>query len=135
MTFTEKYEQLKETYAAHADFSRVKEDLAAEITLTDPDCGGAFYVTCKKGRYEIAPYHYYDSTVRIAVRSELLEAMLQGKKDPVNEFLLGNVDAEGEASHALALIDALRVKKRRRKEHFPPAEEQAPGAERRTKTE
>ena len=126
MTFTEKYEQLKETYAAHADFSRVKEDLAAEITLTDPDCGGTFYMTCKKGRYELAPYNYYDSTVRIAVSSTLLEAMLQGKKDPVNEFLLGNVEAEGEASHALALIDALRVKKRRRKEPCPPVEEHAP---------
>ena len=135
MTFTEKYEQLKETYALHADFSRVKEDLAAEITLTDPDCGGTFYVTCKKGRYEIAPYNYFDSTVRIAVSSVLLEAMLQGKKDPVNEFLLGNVDAEGEASHALALIDALRVKKRRRKEHCPSTEEQACQTERRAKTE
>ncbi|MBQ6023943.1 MAG: SCP2 sterol-binding domain-containing protein [Clostridia bacterium] len=135
MTFTEKYEQLKETYAAHADFSRVKEDLAAEITLTDPDCGGTFYVTCKKGKHEIAPYNYYDSTVRISVSSALLEAMLQGKKDPVSEFLLGNVDAEGEASHALALIDALRVKKRTRREHCPPAEDRAPKTERRAKTE
>ena len=115
MTFAEKYEHLKNTYAAHADFSHVKQDLAAEITLTDADCGGTFYVTCKKGKAEIAPYNYYDATVRVQVRSDLMEAMLQGKKNPVNEFLLGNVDAEGEASHALALIDALRIKKRARK--------------------
>ena len=135
MTFQEKFDALKKTYLDTTLFAETDGDFAAEITLTDPDCGGTFYVTCKKGRYEIAPYNYFDSTVRIAVSSALLEAMLQGKKDPVNEFLLGNVDAEGEASHALALIDALRVKQRRRNEHCPPAEEQARQTERRAKTE
>ncbi len=115
MTFAEKYEYLKETYASQADFSKVREDLAAQITLTDADCGGVFYVTVKKGKAEIAPYNYFDHTVSIRVDSGLLEELLQGKKNPVNEFLLGNVDAEGEASHALALIDALKLKKRGRK--------------------
>ena len=44
----------------------------------------------------------------------LLEALLQGKKNPVNEFLLGNVDAEGEPAHALALIDGMKKKRGRR---------------------
>lgn len=115
MTFAEKYEYLKETYASYADFSKVREDLAAQITLTDADCGGTFYVTVKNGKHEIAPYNYYNHTVSIRLESDLLESLLQGKKNPVNEFLLGNVDAEGEASHALALIDAMKLKKRGRK--------------------
>ena len=44
MTFTEKYEQLKETYAAHADFSRVKADLAAGSEL-------AYGASLAAGRY------------------------------------------------------------------------------------
>ena len=112
MTFEEKFKELKNTYADRADFSAVRENMAAEITLTDEDCGGTFYVAVKNGRAEIEPYDYYDSTVRIRLPCALLEALLQGKKNPVNEFLLGNVDAEGEPSHALALIDALKLKKR-----------------------
>ena len=127
MTFSEKYGYLKETYASHADFSKVREDLAAQITLTDADCGGTFYVTVKKGKAEIAPYNYFDHTVSIRTDSRLLEDLLQGKKNPVNEFLLGNVDAEGEASHALALIDAMKLKKRGRKS--PADGEKRPAAE------
>ena len=112
MTFEQKFEQLKETYADRADFSRVGHDIAAQITLTDPDCGGTFYVAVKKGRADVQPYDYADNTVSIRLPAALLEELLQGRKDPVREFLLGNVDAEGEASHALALIDALKVKKR-----------------------
>ncbi len=112
MTFEQKFEELKSTYADRADFSRVGHDLAAQITLTDADCGGTFYVAVKKGKADVQPYNYADNTVSIRLPSALLEELLQGQKDPVREFLLGSVDAEGEASHALALIDALKVKKR-----------------------
>ncbi len=114
MTFAEKYEELKNTYAERADFSKVKGDFAAEITLTDQDCGGTFYVAYKKGKAEIAPYNYYDRTVSIKIESALLQALLQGRKNPVNEFLLGNIEAEGEPAHTLALIDALKLKRKKR---------------------
>lgn len=115
MTFSEKFEELKEKYASKADFSKINYDLAAQITLTDSDCGGTFYVARIKNKTDVEPYNYYDNTVSIKIDSSLLEELLEGKKNPVNEFLLGNIDAEGEASHALALIDALKPKKRTRK--------------------
>ena len=128
MTFTEKFEQLKRAYAEQADFSKVREDIAAQITLTDDDCGGTFYVTCRKGKTEIAPYDYRDNTVSVRVRSDLLEQLLQGKKNPVKEFLAGHLDAEGEASHALALIDAMRVRRTARR--TPPEAGGQPAADR-----
>jgi len=115
MTFNEKFEELKEKYALRADFSKINYDLAAEITLTDEDCGGVFYVARVKNKTDVQPYNYYDNTVSIKIDSVLLEQLLEGRKNPVNEFLLGNVEAEGDASHALALIDALKTKKRGRK--------------------
>lgn len=115
MTFTEKFEALKEKYAARADFSAIEQDLAAEITLTDEDCGGTFYISHLNGKTDMQPFNYYDHTVSIRIGSDLLEALLQGKKNPVNEFLLGNLEAEGEPGHALALIDALKGKRRSRK--------------------
>ena len=115
MTFAEKYNELKQKYAAAADFSAVGHNLAAEITLTDEDAGGTFYVAWLDGKLSIEPYRYYDNTVSIRIGSDLLEALLQGKKNPVNEFLLGNLEAEGESADALALIDAMKQKKRPRK--------------------
>ena len=115
MTFSETFEALKEKYAAKADFSGIDYDLAAQITLTDEDCGGTFYISYLNGKADVQPYRYYDNTVSIRIASDLLEALLQGKKDPVNEFLLGNLEAEGEPTHAMALIGALKVKKRSRK--------------------
>ena len=117
MTFAEKFEELKQKYLPGADFSGAEGDLAAEITLTDADCGGTFYVAWLGGKLTAEPYNYYDNTVSIRISSGLLEALLQGKKNPVNEFLLGNLEAEGEPAHALALINAMKlknVKKRKR---------------------
>ena len=113
MTFAEKFEYLKNHYADKADFTKIKDDMAAQITLTDEDAGGTFYVAVRGGKAEIRPYTYYDNTVSVRVHSALLEEILQGKKEAVNEFLLGNLDAEGEASHALALIGAMRVRRKK----------------------
>ncbi len=115
MTFAEKFEELKQKYAAGADFSAVDHDLAAEITLTDADAGGTFYVAWLGGKLRIEPYNYYDHTVSIRIGSDLLESLLQGKKNPVNEFLLGNLEAEGEPADALALIGAMKLKNRAKK--------------------
>ena len=115
MTFAEKYNALKQKYAAAADFSAVDHDLAAEITLTDSDAGGTFYVSWLGGKLRVEPYNYYDSTVSIRIGSDLLEALLQGKKNPVNEFLLGNLEAEGEPADALALINAMKLRNQPKK--------------------
>ena len=112
MDFAQKYAYLKQTYADGAALAALPQGLAAENTLTYPDCGGTFYIARIGGAWDVQPYDYHDNTVSIRLSAELLEALLQGKKNPVNEFMLGNIEAEGEPGHALALIDALRAKKR-----------------------
>ena len=111
MTFEEKFRELKEKYAPGADFAGVDYDLAAEITLTDEDCGGTFYIAWQGGELTVAPYNYNDATVRIAVGSDLMERLLQGKENPVKAFLRGDLEAEGDPAHALALIEAMKGKK------------------------
>ena len=115
MTFLEKFESLKQKYAAAADFSGIDHDLAAEITLTDEDAGGTFYVAWIGKQLSVEPYGYRDNTVSIRIASDLLEALLQGKKHPVDEFLRGSLEAEGEPAHALALIEALKLPKGKEK--------------------
>ena len=114
MTYQEKFDHLKKTYGAKADFSAVDFDLAAQIVLTDEDCHGIFYVSYLNGVAAVEPYDYHDNTVNIVIDSALLEDMLKGKKDPVQEFLAGSFALEGNAEHALALIGALKKKPAKR---------------------
>ncbi|MBQ7689507.1 MAG: SCP2 sterol-binding domain-containing protein [Clostridia bacterium] len=110
MTFIEKYAYLEKTYGDAADFSDVRENIAAQITLTDEDCRGIFYVSFINGKTTVAPYDYHDHTVHIMIDSALLEALLQGKADPVQEYLSGSFTLEGDGEHALMLINALKQK-------------------------
>ena len=109
MTFDERFDFLYTTYGKPADFSGIKDDLAAEITLTDAVGGGKFYIEHKAGQTRIEPYDYRDATVRIRLPYDLLVEILEDKKSAVAEFMASNVDAEGEPAHALARIGALRA--------------------------
>ena len=54
MTFIEKFEQIKKKFGK-LDTSRVSEDFAVQINLTDEDCGGAFFVAYQDGVAAIEP--------------------------------------------------------------------------------
>ena len=110
MTFRERFDELKNTYGPTADFSAVDYFLAAQIRMTDADCHGTFYVKCDNGAFAIEPYDYRDNTVDIGIESGLLVDMLEGKLDPVATFLDGKFELNGDAGHALALIEALKRK-------------------------
>ena len=112
MTFCEKFNALKKTYGETADFSAAPDGLAAQIRLTDGDCGGTFYVAYFDGRAAIEPYDYRDHKVDVEIGSALLETLLDGKKDPVSAFLAGEFGLDGDAGHALALIEALKRRPR-----------------------
>ena len=114
MTYQEKFDYLKKTYGAKADFSAVGFDLAAQIVMTDEDCHGIFYVSYLGGVAAVEPYDYRDNTVNIVIDSKLLEEFLKGKKDPVASFLAGEFTLEGNADHALALINAMKKKPAKR---------------------
>ena len=113
MTFTERFEQLKKKYAPKADTSKLKDSfIAAQITMSDEDCGGTFYVAYIDGNLAFEPYDYHDNTVALIINSKLLEDCIKGKADPVKEYLDGKLQAWGNLDHALQLIECLKgVKK------------------------
>lgn len=113
MTFQETFNALKNTYAETTTFDEVPDDFAAEITLTDHDCGGTFYMAKRGGRLEIEPYDYKDHTVKLTLDSRLLKDILTNKESAVAAFMDGRLDAEGDVTQALALVNALKNQKRK----------------------
>lgn len=113
MTFIEKYEYLKKKYASKADTAKFRDSfIAAQITLSDEDCGGTMYAAYIDGTFSFEPYDYHDNTVAIIINSVLLEECLKGKADPVKAYLDGQLQAWGNLDHALQLIEVLKGKKR-----------------------
>lgn len=113
MTFIEKYDYLKKKYAVKADTAKFKDAfIAAQITMSDEDCGGTMYAAYIDGSFSFEPYDYHDNTVAIIINSALLEECIKGKADPVKAYLDGQLQAWGNLDHALQLIDVLKGKKR-----------------------
>ena len=119
MTFSEKFQELKEAYLKTTSFENVKEDFAAEITLTDPDCGGTFYIKKTGDRLDVEPYDYRDHTVKISLSSDLFGKILVNEKSAVAAFMDGELDAEGDVTAALALVNAMKKQKRGKRKASP----------------
>ena len=115
MTYIEKFDYLKKTYGKKADLSKLTEDFAAQITMTDDDCHGIFYVAYLNGTLSVEPYDYRDNTVAITVNSVLLEDILKGKADAVQSYKDGRLQAYGNLGHALMMISALKKEPAKRK--------------------
>ena len=127
MTFIEKYDYLKKKYAVKADTAKFRDAfIAAQITMSDEDCGGTMYAAYIDGTFSFEPYDYHDNTVAIIINSALLEECIKGKADPVKAYLDGQLQAWGNLDHALQLIEALKGKKRVCKKK---TEEAAPASE------
>lgn len=113
MTFIEKFDYLKKKYASKADTAKFTDSfIAAQITMSDEDCGGTMYAAFIDGTFSFEPYDYHDNTVAIIINSLLLEDCIKGKADPVKEYLDGKIQAWGNLDHATQLIECLKGKKK-----------------------
>lgn len=107
MTFIEKFNQLKKKFGK-VDESKITENFAVQVEMTDEDCGGIFYVANMNGPFAVEPYDYYDNTASIRISSKLLENILSCKADPMEEFFAGNIQVEGDIGHALLIVELMK---------------------------
>lgn len=121
MTFIEKFNQLKKKYGK-IDESKLSENFAVQVEMTDEDCGGIFYVANMNGLFAVEPYDYYDNTASIKVSSTVLENILSCKADPMAEFFAGNIQVEGDIGHALLIVELMKKEPKTRAPRKPKAE-------------
>lgn len=124
MTFIEKFNQIKKKYGK-IDESKLTEHFAVQVEMTDEDCGGIFYVAYMNGPFAVEPYDYYDNTAIIKVSSKVLENILSCKADPMEAFFAGEIQVEGDISHALMLVELMKKEPKPRKPRKAKTEEKA----------
>lgn len=122
MTYIEKFEEIKAKFK-NLNKTATKEEFAMQVTMTDEDCGGIFYIANINGNFAVEPYDYYDNTVSVVCPSQVFIDIIEGKLDPVKAFESGVLSATGNLEQAFAL--AKMVKKPRK----PAAKKAAPKAE------
>ena len=102
MTFEKRFEQFKKELAK-VDTKDLPQDLALQVTMTDEDCGGSFYIANIGGNFAVEPYDYKDNTVNITASAKTLKDLLNGKLDGPDALFRGLVEVNGNLDHALAV--------------------------------
>ena len=88
MTFEKKFAEFKKELEKR-NASELPTDLAMQVTMTDEDCGGTFYIANVGGNFAVEPYDYVDNTVNIAAAAATLKDLLAGKLDGPDAMFRG----------------------------------------------
>lgn len=111
MTYIEKFEEIKAKFK-NLNKTATKEEFAMQVTMTDEDCGGIFYIANTNGNFAVEPYDYHDNTVSVVCPAQVFIDIIEGRLDPAAAFESGELSATGNLEQALAL--AKMVKKPRK---------------------
>lgn len=111
MTYLEKFEEIKGRFK-NLNKSALKEDFAVQISMTDDDCKGVFYIENKDGNLSIEPYDYLDNTASITCSSQVITDILDGKLNPTKAFETGVLYVTGNPDHALALSKIIKKQRK-----------------------
>ena len=112
MTFAEKFDELKNAYYARVDTKKLTRDFAIQVTMTDEDCGGTFYIANILGLFSFEPYDYHDNTAIIDAPSADIAAVLDGALSPEEAVASGRVRLFGSADDVLLFLSAIKKKKK-----------------------
>ena len=77
MTFAEKFQSLKVAFDK-ANTTKFDADFAVQLTMTDEDCGGTFYIEYKEGNYSVEPYDYVDNTAVVIAPADAIAKLAKG---------------------------------------------------------
>lgn len=91
MNYFEAFENIKSGITKF-DNTAFDDSFAIELTISNKDSGGIFYIEYKDGSLNVEPYNYYDSDVKITSGYADLLKVLSGKLslDSKKIEILGN---------------------------------------------
>ncbi len=105
MNFQEMFLKIKKK----TDKSELKDFnsfLAIQINVTDLDCGGAFYVEHKEGKFSVEPYDYKDKTAELTCDYKTLLRLIDGKTELEKAIGSGNAAVDGSWEHIKKVVEA-----------------------------
>lgn len=78
MKFEKAFDSIKQKFN-DAEVNNIS-DFALQVTLSDEDCGGTFYVAVQEGVLDVSPYDYKDNNAVLDITKSDFVALITGKK-------------------------------------------------------
>ena len=78
MTYADAFDKIKKKLAK-IDTSKMKGDYAIQVTITDEEAVGTFYVSYIGGEFSVEPYDYRDNSVAIDISVDNFIKVVTGK--------------------------------------------------------
>ncbi len=116
MNFYQAFDSIKESIK-NFDSSKFSGDFAIQLTMTNKDCGGIFYIEYKNGTLNVEPYNYYDHNVDVTASYNDLCKALSGALNLKTAAEKGKIAFSGDSGIFEAVVSAIS---------FAPAEKKAP---------
>lgn len=134
MNFYQAFDNIK-AGISDVDKNKFNHDFAIQLTMTNKDCGGIFYIEYKDGELNIEPYNYYDHNVDVSAGySDLCKAL--GGKLNINEASeKGKLALSGDSSLFTTFISAVTFKEPAKKTVKKPTAKKAAPKKESSKTE
>lgn len=112
MTFIEKFETIKKKMK-NIESDALKEEFAIQVTMTDEDCGGIFYIANINSSFAVEPYNYYDNTLSVVCTSKTFVSIILGKISVSDAVKSGILEIYGNEKHAEILSVLVKKPKKR----------------------
>ncbi len=106
MDFKSAFEKIKNEIS-EADIKKLVSDFAIQVTITDEDCGGTFYISNMGGNFSVQPYDYRDNTVAVSLTKNDFLRLISGRSKMENFIKSGKIEFCGDISGLEELIAAM----------------------------
>lgn len=127
MTYEQAFLKIKEKFAS-TDAKKLDEDFAIQVNMTDPDCGGAFYIKAEDGKLFVEPYDYRDNTADVTLKKLDLYKILDGKLSVEAAIESGKLYVNGNAGHFAKAASAIVKNEKKAETVKKPVKKSAPKA-------
>ena len=94
-----------------ADTKKLEGDFAIQVTMTDDDCHGIFYISYFDGMLGVEPFDYVDNTAAITLSKLSLMNLLSGRSKVEKLLENGKLQVTGSFDVVKMLFDAMPEKK------------------------
>lgn len=108
MTFEQAYLKIKAKFD-NADTSKLTNEFAIQVNMTDEDCGGAFYIQFADGKLFVEPYDYHDNTADVTLARQDLNKILDKKLSIATALETGRLYINGNSEDFAAAIATLKA--------------------------
>ena len=110
MNFENKFKAIKKEFNKY-DTKKVPRGMAIQVTMSDEDCGGTFYISTVEEKFQVEPFDYVDNTVAIDVFADDFLSLIKGKEKVENLIKNNKISISGNINHLLDLLNNLKEKK------------------------